>query len=199
MAFINQFPYSDFHELNIDWLIKRTKEIEVEIKDLKEQFDQIELLTEDQIKEMIKSSIDANNIAIYHDMDELKSDITEEYKSYVENRIYTLQVQLQQLRVYIDNQDVYYDDLAKDYAANAITVSKDYTDEQVLSYTMMINPITGVYEDVRNVVTDIVTYFHTDGALTAGEYDALELTADAYDNYELTAYQYDFEGKNLLS
>ena len=197
--FINQFPYSDFHELNIDWLIKRTKLIEEELKDLKEQFDQIELLTEEQIREMIKSSIDVNNIAIYHDMDVLKSDITEEYKSYVENRIYQLQIQLQQLKVYIDNQDIYYDDLAKAYANNAIAESKQYTDDQVLSYTMMVNPITGVYEDVRNVVNDIVTYFHTDGALTASEYDALELTAQGYDNYELTAYQYDFEGKNLLT
>ena len=25
MSFINQFPYSDFHEMNLDWLIKQTK------------------------------------------------------------------------------------------------------------------------------------------------------------------------------
>ena len=26
MGFVNQFPYSDFHELNLDWLINKTKE-----------------------------------------------------------------------------------------------------------------------------------------------------------------------------
>ena len=63
---------------------------------------------------------------------------------------------------------------------------------------MMINPITGVYEDVRNVVNDIVSYFHTGDSLTAIEYDTLDLTAQDYDDYELSAYDYDFNGKNLL-
>lgn len=37
------------------------------------------------------------------------------------------------------------------------------------------------------------------GALTAQEYDELELTASNYDNRELTATEYDSEGKELLS
>ena len=36
-------------------------------------------------------------------------------------------------------------------------------------------------------------------ALTASEYDALELTATAYDAYELTAFNYDRYGKTLLA
>ena len=63
---------------------------------------------------------------------------------------------------------------------------------------MMINPITGVYEDVRNVVDDIVSYFHTQDSLTATEYDTLALDADYYDNKQITAYDYDFNGKTLL-
>ena len=36
-------------------------------------------------------------------------------------------------------------------------------------------------------------------ALTAQQYDALNLTAQTYDNKKLTAYQYDFNGKSLLT
>ena len=202
MGFVNQFPYSDFHELNIDWVIKQVKDNIEAIKVLQEQMAQIEVLTEDQINAMIKNAIDSNNVILYAAMSDLKAQITSDYVSYCNEKIYdlkiTLENQINQLKTYVDIQDTYYFDLAKTYSDNILVQAKDYTDQSVLDYTMMINPITGVYEDVRNVVNDIVEYFHTDGALTAGEYDALELTATVYDAYELTAYDYDFNGKNLL-
>ena len=202
MGFVNQFPYSDFHELNLDWLIKHTKELNDKIAYLEEEFAKIEVLTEDQINQMINMAISHNNIAVYNAINQVREDLTiaindlnidltARYKAYTD-----AQIALQ--KIYIDNQDIYYDTLARSYADTAYTNAKNYTDEQVLSYTMMISPITGQYEDVRLVVNEIVEYFHTDGALTAGEYDVLDLTAQAYDNYELTAYDYDFNGKNLL-
>lgn len=202
MGFINQFPYSDFHELNLDWLIKITKQNQDQIKDLEEQFAQIEVLTEDQINSMIAAAIAANNIEVYAAINTVKNeliirlnnldtDITTRYKAYTD-----AQIALQ--KIYIDNQDLFYFEAAKTYSDGNLDLAKAYTDNKVVNYTMMVNPITGVYEDVRNVVNDIVTYFHTDGSLTAEEYDNLELTATAYDAYELTAYDYDFNGKNLL-
>lgn len=196
--FTNQFPYSDFHELNIDWVLKQIRANMDEIAYLKEEFDKIEVMTEAQINEMISHAIDTNNVQLYADMANLKATITKEYTDYVTAKVNQLNNNIAQLRVYVDIQDSYYDELAQGYAATALTEAKDYTDNTVLNYTMMINPITGVYEDVRNVVSDIVEYFHTENALTAGEYDALELTAEGYDSYELTAYDYDFNGKVLL-
>lgn len=190
--FINQFPYSDFHELNLDWLISKTKELEETTKYLVEEFSKIEVLTEDYIQSMIDHAIETNNLVIAQQLIQLKNDITSEYKSYVI-------AQINALTVYIDNQDVHYDQLAQGYANTALSDAKDYADAKVLDYTMMINPITGEYEDVRNVVDDIVSYFHTADSLTAGEYDALDLTAGAYDAYDISAYDYDFNGKTILN
>ena len=191
-GFINQFPYTDFHELNLDWIINKMKELENTTAYLVEEFSKIEVLTEDYIQSMIDRAIETNNLVIAQQLIELKNEITIEYKGYVT-------AQLNALKIYIDNQDVYYDGLAQGYADTALTEAKDYVDSEVLDYTMMINPITGVYEDVRNVVNDIVSYFHTADALTAGEYDALDLTAGAYDAYDITAYDYDFSGKTILN
>ena len=191
MGFINQFPYSDFHELNLDWIIKKTKELEDTTKYLVEEFSKIHILTEEYIQSMIDAAIAANNEILAQQLIDLKAEITTEYKGYVTAQINTL-------TVYIDNQDVYYNGLAQGYAATALSDAKDYVDAEVLDYTMMINPITGVYEDVRNVVDDIVSYFHTEDALTAGEYDALDLSASYYDAKDLTAYDYDFNGKLRL-
>ena len=43
--FINQFPYTDFHELNLDTWIKKLKEAEANIADLQEQMSQIVVVT----------------------------------------------------------------------------------------------------------------------------------------------------------
>lgn len=191
-GFINQFPYTDFHELNLDWIINKMKELENTTSYLADEFAKIEVLTEEYIQGMIDRAIETNNLVIAQQLIELKADITTEYKGYVT-------AQINALTVYIDNQDVHYDQLAQGYANTALADAKDYVESEMLDYTMMINPITGVYEDVRNVVDDIVSYFHTGDALTAGEYDALDLTAGAYDAYDITAYDYDFNGKTILN
>lgn len=191
MDFIHKYPYSNLHELNLDWLIDVNKDLISKVKTLEDEMAQIEVMTREQIEAMINSAIATNNIDLYNRMTALHTQITQEYTSYVTNRI-------NQLTVYIDNQDVYYDGLARGYATTAQTNANAYTDEKVLNYTMMISPITGQYEDVRVVVDEIVSYFHTEDSLTASEYDGFDLTATYYDSKDLTAYDYDFNGKLRL-
>lgn len=59
------------------------------------------------------------------------------------------------------------------------------------------DPTTGLYSPLQIVIDNLYGQGRTD-ALTATEYDALDLTATAYDEYELTAYEYDTNGKSLL-
>lgn len=186
-----EFPHTRTYEGDLGYLIKKLNEISKETDYLMEEFAKIIVLTEEQIQTMIDNAIAANNLVLARELHDLKAQITTEYKGYVT-------AQINALTVYIDNQDTYYNGLAESYASTALSDSKAYTDSQVLSYTMMINPITGVYEDVRNVVNDIVSYFHTGDSLTASEYDALDLTATYYDGKQISAYDYDFNGKTLL-
>lgn len=186
-----EFPHTRTYEGDLGYLIKKLNQVAKDTQFLMEEFQKIVVLTQEQIQSMIDEAIAQNNLILAQELIDLKAQITTEYKGYVT-------AQINALTVYIDNQDVYYNGLAKGYAEDAETAAKNYTDEQVLSYTMMINPITGEYEDVRNVVNDIVFYFHTGDSLTASEYDALDLTATYYDGKQLTAYDYDFTGKTLL-
>ena len=59
------------------------------------------------------------------------------------------------------------------------------------------DPTTGIYSPLQVVIDNLYGQGRTD-ALTATEYDGLELTATAYDGYQLTAFDYDNNGKNLL-
>lgn len=61
----------------------------------------------------------------------------------------------------------------------------------------VFDPTTGVYSPLQ-IVIDNLYNSGRDDALTATEYDALDLTATAYDGYQLTATDYDQHGKSLL-
>lgn len=186
-----EFPNTRNYDGDLGWVVKKLKETADLTAYLNEEFSKIVILTQQQIQGMIDASIAANNILVAQQLEALKIQITNEYKTYCNN-------QINSLKIYVDNQDLYYDSLAQGYADTALANAKTYTDDQVLNYTLMINPITGEYEDVRNVVDDIITYFHSQDALTASEYDSLAMTANDYDLKELTAIDYDFNGKNLL-
>lgn len=67
----------------------------------------------------------------------------------------------------------------------------------VVGQITLFDPTTGMISPLQIVIDNLYNSSRSD-ALTATEYDALELTATAYDAYELTASEYDQSGKSLL-
>lgn len=61
----------------------------------------------------------------------------------------------------------------------------------------MFSPFTGQMEPLKSVILSLVG-LHREDALTAQEYDLLDLDADAYDAYAVEAFDYDFSGKTIL-
>lgn len=91
--------------------------------------------------------------------------------------------EMAQIRAYIDVQD------------NAL---KDYIDNVALGQIYVYNPATGERQDLQTVINSLFDSGRED-ALTADEYDALELTATYYDGQNISAYDYDTAGKTLLA
>lgn len=92
--------------------------------------------------------------------------------------------------------------------ATALTQANAYTDtvaarleneiEQIsIGDIELFDPTTGLKSPLQVVIDNLYTLGRTD-ALSATEYDALELTATAYDAYELSAFEYDQSAKSLL-
>lgn len=92
--------------------------------------------------------------------------------------------------------------------AKSLAMSKTYTDQQVIILNDKINqivsklnpvydPTTGLVLPVQVVIMNVYEAGRCD-AITAAEYDALELSATAYDSKGLTAKQYDQHAKTLL-
>ena len=92
--------------------------------------------------------------------------------------------------------------------ASTLTQANAYTDavaanlqeqiEQiVIGQITLFDPTTGMVSPLQIVIDNLYNASRTN-ALSATEYDTLELTATAYDEYELTATEYDQSGKTLL-
>lgn len=92
--------------------------------------------------------------------------------------------------------------------ATALTQANAYTDsvasrleneiqEVSVGAISVFDPTTGVYSPLQ-IVIDNLYGASREEALTATEYDALDLSATAYDAYQLTARDYDTKGKTLL-
>lgn len=71
-------------------------------------------------------------------------------------------------------------------------------EEIELGNVMAYNPTNGQIENVSKVIMDVYDLFRTD-AITASEFDALELTATAFDATEITANEFDLEAKTILT
>lgn len=86
--------------------------------------------------------------------------------------------------------------------ANAYTDGKfaqlEHEIQQIIVGQITVyDPTTGMRSPLQTVIDNLYDSGRED-ALTASEYDALDLTATAYDAYDLTANEYDSNGKNLL-
>lgn len=92
--------------------------------------------------------------------------------------------------------------------ANALIQANAYTDatasrledeiqEVSLGQITLYDPTTGTMNNLQVVIDNIYSASREE-ALTATEYDSLELTATNYDGEELTAFNYDRYGKTLL-
>ena len=93
--------------------------------------------------------------------------------------------------------------------ANTLIQANAYTDAVASNLENMINqiaigqitifdPTTGTLNDLQTVIDNIYGTTREE-ALTASEYDALDLTATAYDAYDITAFNYDRYGKTILT
>ena len=87
---------------------------------------------------------------------------------------------------------------ANSYTDSVAEILEDEIREISIGQITVYDPTTGVLSPLQTVIDNLYGSTRED-ALTASEYDNLELTATAYDSYEITAFDYDKYGKNILA
>lgn len=87
---------------------------------------------------------------------------------------------------------------ANSYTDAVASILRQEIREISLGQITLYDPTTGMLNNLQDVIDNIYGTSREE-ALTASEYDALQLNATTYDGYELTAFNYDRYGKTLLA
>lgn len=197
------------------------KEVAEAIQQMQNEFTQLYNTVKNDIAAMnveiqraifeLQNSITANNDYIFNQVNQRLQDFIDNLPDYENLIIYNpvrgedTNVQTAIIDLY-DNFRIYgltasqYDSLqltAAQYDAKGLTALEyDRWAYKLLDYPdpdyFIRDPFTGLYSRVQVVIYELAN-LHRD-ALTAAEYDALELTAADYDALGLTAYVYDWYG-----
>lgn len=158
-------------------VLKKLNEMIVEVNSHQEFIDNYSGQIEEMQRELAQFEEEWNQYKI-----DLNNSVEQQIATFKQEVYVQLAGQIAQLRSYIDVQD------------NAL---KDYIDNVALGQIMVYNPSTGQEQDLQTVINSLFDASR-ENAITASEYDALQLTATYYDGQQISAYDYDTAGKTLL-
>lgn len=130
--------------------------------------------------------IEAEIASLREEMTQFEADINNS----IALRFAEIKVELQSMIATALNQ-------ANAYTDAKIALVEDEIEQISVGAISVYDPTTGLYSPLQLVIDNLYSAGRTD-ALTATEYDALDLTATAYDAYLITAFEYDQHGKSLL-
>ena len=119
----------------------------------------------------------------------------------INNRFITIEADLNQRFIELTNHVLQLIDnnynILKDYIDSKYE-ELDYKIEHIsIDNIVLRDPTTGIYSNIQVVVNNLFNTFNVD-AITASEFDALDLTVTAFENYQITAYEFDTQSKIIL-
>lgn len=193
MALFEHFPYTNFHDLNQDWILK-------EFKNLKSKIDEVNAALE-KLDEYTQAF---NNLtALYNQLEADFISFKQEVNNDFAAGMNQLNTRFNELSIQLNGQYASFTAGVNNIIA-ALTDKVNDLDtalQQVISdlenTIILFNPLTGEENTLQQIIYYLASLHMTD-ALTASEYDALDMSATYYDAKDLTAYQYDSSGKTLL-
>lgn len=215
----SKVPYTNFHELNLDWMLaemtgirkdidllnewkatrdERDAEIDEQLADFEVRFTRLELLYNDFVSE-VNARFDELSTQITDQVDALETRITEQVNRLQDDVYYQLDQTQRALAAEMAQFKADVQGVLAVYNVRIIDVENglERIIDDLPNMFMIVDPYTGEENTIVNVIYEIVNQSKT-MALTADEYDTKLLTATAYDALQLTAYNYDFNGKDLI-
>lgn len=173
--------------LAFDESLSYLEELSAILKKLNEVIEEVNYTSEfiekyedqyDEVKRMMEELI----IAINTRFENIESELETKFNELTNRVISLIDNNYNILKNYIDEK---YEDL--DYKIEHISIDN----------IVLRDPTTGLFSNIQVVVNNLFNTLVTD-AITASEFDTLELTATGFDAYQITAYEFDTQSKIIL-
>lgn len=97
------------------------------------------------------------------------------------------------LRVYVDAQN----QLQNANWQVTVDTINNRIDGLVLQYPPILNPTTGLYDSIEHVIADIYSAARNE-AITASQFDSVQLTCTEFEDYDLTCSEFDTQGYSIF-
>lgn len=212
MAF-EVFPYTDLHDLNLDWILGEVKRLASEYDHLLEQLE-----TDDQSIQELQQAvqrIDQNIDQIETAMDQLNTSLRAYSDEHYTDLLFRINDNYNALIALI-NQNAQLISQLQEYIPEYVQLYCNQCREQLLEYLdqfrqeilqliqdiQVINPMTGQQDTLQNVLDSYWDYMTRD-SFTAGEFDGVtanyDITAENFDSKNMTAWEFDNQGARYFS
>lgn len=221
------FPYTDFHDLNLDWILKQIKEFReelAEIEDYGERITQLEVDTDKLERDLVTldNALKAFENATRQTEERLQQQIRDNVTSINNVKSYAISIdnkyagEIKRVDSRVDNLVAAYAHVVADIANlkvvisegddRTLTLAKIYADGLIEEFKRdfpklyelyVYSPVTGQIVTVQDALNEIYETYRF-YAITALEFDELGWTAEQLDNKKLTALELDTNSRELL-
>jgi len=130
--------------------------------------------------------IEAEIASLRQEMTDFEIQITND----ITNRFNTIKIELQSMIATALVQ-------ANAYTDATASILREEIREIALGQITVFDPTTGMLNNLQDTLDNMYGATREE-AITASEYDNLEITATTYDGYEITAFNYDRYGKTII-
>lgn len=222
------FPYTDFHDLNLDWILQQIKEFKEELarfEDYGDRITQLEVDTDKLERDLVTldNALKAFENATRQTEERLQQQIRDNVRSINNVKSYAISIdnkftsEVNRVDDRIDNLVSAYGHVIADIANlkvlisegdnRTLTLAKIYADELIEEFKRdfpklyelyVYSPVTGQIVTVQEALNEIYETYRF-YAITALEFDELGWSAEELDRKNLTALELDTNSRSLLA
>ena len=193
--FDNKYPYSDFHELNLDWILETVSNLEKRVDSLKTEFlQQANKYTDEKFAEL------KNDLSeLEQELNTVVAELQEQYSEFtrvINARIQFIQNDIDSLNQKIDAEIIG----ANEYTNQAILQNNDYLIEKLsetLGSLLVINFFTGEKITIQEMF-DTLAKLHIQDPLTYAEYAEKNITNENLSLLNISYTDLVLRGKQLI-
>lgn len=198
--FDNKYPYLDFHELNLDWVIAKITEFD-------KKLDNYEETVLEKAKEYTDSAIQESYSGLVSEFNEFKTEVTtlisgldsqyDQFVNTVNNRMTITDANVAAISRKVDLVL----DEANAYTNQAIINNNDYIIDQTtkaLETVTVLNYFTGARISIQ-AMFDYLAHFHLQNAISVNTLVARAKTVDELIAYNMTMTQLATNGATIIT